>query len=218
MEKYLDILKIVGLFRGIGAAELTTMLKCLGAETRVVSRNEIVLLAGDKPQHVGIVLTGQLHIVREDYDGNRSLIAAVTPGGIFAEALCCAGISESPVTVIPDIDSTIMLLSFSRIIHTCTNSCTYHTKLIENMLGLIANKNLQLQSRMEVVSIKSIRAKVIRYLESFVPIQGRNITIPFNREKMADFLYVDRSALSHELSKMKKDGLIDYRKNTFILY
>ena len=86
------------------------------------------------------------------------------------------------------------------------------------MLGLIANKNLQLQSRMEVVSIKSIRAKVMRYLESFVPNQGRNITIPFNREKMADFLNVERSALSHELSKMKKDGLIDYNKNTFILY
>ena len=218
MEKYFDVLKIVGLFRDIGAAELITMLKCLGAETRVVSRNEIILLAGDKPQHVGIVLTGRLHIVREDYDGNRSLITAVTPGEIFAEALCCAGIPESPVTVIPDIDSTIMLLSFSRILHTCTNSCAYHTKLIENMLGLIANKNLQLQSRMEVVSIKSIRAKVMRYLESFVPNQGRNITIPFNREQMADFLHVERSALSHELSKMKKDGLIDYRKNTFILY
>ena len=218
MENYFDVLKIVGLFRGIGATELTTMLKCLGAEIRDVSRNEIVLLTGDKPQYVGIVLIGQLHIVREDYDGNRSLIAAVTPGEIFAEALCCAGIPESPVTVVPDIDSTIMLLSFSRILHTCPNSCAYHTKLIENMLRLIANKNLQLQSRMEVVSIKSIRAKVMRYLESFVPSQGRNITIPFNREQMADFLYVERSALSHELSKMKKDGLIDYRKNTFILY
>jgi len=111
-----------------------------------------------------------------------------------------------------------MLLSFSQILHTCPNSCAYHTKLIENMLELIANKNLQLQSRMEIISLKAVRAKVMRYLESFVPKQGRNITIPFNREEMADFLCVERSALSHELSKMKRDGLIEYKKNKFFLH
>jgi len=218
MEKYLNVLNSAGLFRDIDAAELEAMLKCLGAEIQDVSKDVIVLLAGDKPQYVGVVLTGQLHIVREDYDGNRSLLAAVTPGEIFAEALCCAGILESPVTVISDIDSTIMLLSFSRILHTCPNSCAYHTKLIENMLELIANKNLQLQSRMEIISLKAVRAKVMRYLESFVPKQGRNITIPFNREEMADFLCIERSALSHELSKMKRDRLIEYKKNKFFLH
>ena len=93
----------------------------------------------------------------------------------------------------------------------------FHTKLIENMLGLIANKNLMLQSRMEIVCMKSVRAKVLQYLKSFVPEQGREITIPFNREKLAEYLCVERSALSHELAKMKRDGLIEYRKNKFIL-
>ena len=217
MTKYLYALKLMGLFNGIDVAELETMLKCLGAEIRDVNRDEIVLLAGDKPQYVGIVLTGQLHIVREDFDGNHTLIAALTPGEIFAEALCCAGVSESPVTVLSEIDSTVMFLSFSRILHVCNNSCAYHTRLIENMLKLIANKNLQLQSRMEIISLKTIRAKVMRYLESFVPKQGRHIKIPFNREELAGFLCVERSALSHELSKMKRDGLIDYRKNYFTL-
>ena len=215
MKNYDDVLKRVALFRGTGIDALETMLKCLGVEQKDIKRDQIILLAGDKPQYVGIVLAGQLHIVREDYDGNRLLLAALAPGEIFAEALCCAGISESPVTVMAGADSTVMLLRFQRILHTCPNSCSYHTKLIENMLRLIADKNIQLYNRLEIISLKSVRAKVARYLESFVPKQGRNITIPFNREELAEFLCVERSALSHELARMKKDGLIEYKKNRF---
>jgi len=215
LKKHFDVVKSVQLFKGIDDSQLEAMLKCLDSEIKIVKRDEIILLAGDKPHFIGVVLSGQLHIVREEYDGNRSLLAAVTPGGIFAEALCCAGVSESPVTVIAETDSTIMLLSFSRILHTCPNACSYHAKLIENMLEVVANKNLQLQHRMEIISLKSVRAKVTRFLESFVPTQGTNITIPFNREEMADFLCVERSALSHELARMMRDGLIDYRKNHF---
>jgi len=163
------------------------------------------------------VLTGRLHITREDFDGKRSLIAAVTPGEIFAEALCCAGITESPVTVAADLDSTLLLFSFARI-HTCQNSCSFHTKLISNILRLMANKNLFLQKRMEIVSLKSVRAKIMRYLESLGPKPDQEFTVPFNREEMADYLCVERSALSHELAKMKRDGLLAYHKNKFILY
>ena len=208
-------MRSAGLFKGLEDLELESILACIGAELKSVRKGGIVLLAGDRPRHVGIVLAGQLHITREDYDGNRSLAAVVTPGEIFAEALCCAGVSESPVTVTARADSVIELMSFTRILHTCPNSCAFHTKLIGNMLGLIAGKNLLLQSRVEIVSLRSVRAKVRRYLESFVPGQGRNITIPFNREELADFLCVERSALSHELAKMKKDGLIEYKKNRF---
>jgi CRP-like cAMP-binding protein len=217
MREYTNILQSVKLFKGIDAAELETMLNCIGADIKRLAKSEIILLTGNKPQHIGVVLEGQLHIVREDYDGNRSLLAAVTPGEIFAEALCCAGVLESPFTVMMKIDSTVMLLSFARTLHTCSNSCTFHTKLIENMLELIANKNLQLQNRMEIVSLKSIRAKMLRYLESLEPMQGAEIMIPFNREELADYLCVERSALSHELAKMKKDGLIEYKKNRFLL-
>ena len=218
LRKYPDKLKSVGLFSGIETTELETMLKCLSAVIKDVAKDEIILLTGDRPDFVGVVLTGQLHIVSEDYDGNRSLLAVATPGEVFAEALCCAGVQESPVTVIAGADSSVMLLGFRRLLHTCPNSCAHHTKLIANTLGLIANKTLYLQNRMEIVSLKSVRAKVLRYLESFIPRQGCSITIPLNRGEMADFLCVDRSALSHELMKMKKDGLIDYRKNKFRFY
>ena len=217
MKEYLYVLRSVGLFKSIEASELESLLGCIGAEIKNIRRDGIVLLAGDEPRHVGIVLTGQLHIIREDYNGNRSLIAVLAPGDIFAEALCCAGVPYSPVTVMAEKDSVVMLLGFARILYTCSNSCSFHKKLIENTLRLIANKNLMLQSHMEIISLKSVRARVMRYLESFMSKQGREITIPLNREELADYLCVERSALSHELARMKNDGLIEYRKNRFLM-
>jgi len=217
MKEYFDVLKSVGLFKNIEDTDLETMLKCLNAEIKIVKKNEVILLAGEKPNYVGIVLSGQIHIIRENLDGKSSLMAAITAGDFFAEALCCANVTESPVTILAGENTTVILLKFDRILHICSRSCAFHQKLIENMLNLLANKNLFLQSRMEIMAIKSIRSKVLRYLESFVPKQGRIITIPFNREELADYLCVERSALSHELSKMKKDGLIDYKKNRFTI-
>ena len=217
IKEFSGLLKKVALFKGLEFMDLIAMLACIGAELKSVRKGGIILLAGDEPRQVGLVLEGLVHIIREDYHGRRSLLAAAGPGELFAEALCCAGVSESPVTVTARADSVIELLSFSRIISTCPNSCAFHTRLIGNMLGLIAGKNLSLQSRMEIVGLRSIRAKVMRYLETNLPAQGREIVIPFNREELADFLCVERSALSHELAKMKKDGLIEYRKNRFLL-
>ena len=214
---FLPVLGSVGLFQGIGAFELEAVLGCVCAEVRVVNKGDIFLLAGDMPRQVGVVLRGQLHIVREDYDGNRSLIAILTPGSVFAEALCCAGVPESPVTVIADLDSVVISIDFERILHVCSNSCSHHRELIKNMLRLIAGKNLMLQSHMEILSLRSIRARVLRYFESFKPKPGREFAIPLNREELANYLCVERSALSHELGKMKKDGLIDYKKNRFVI-
>jgi len=216
-ENWLDTLKTVPLFDGIDESKLDAMLQCIGAEVKNVHKNEFALLAGDKVAHVGIVLRGELHVLRECFDGKRSIIAAVMPGGIYGEALCCAEIEESPVSVMAKTDSTVLMLDFSHILRSCANACDFHEKLVVNMLKVVANKNLHLQNRMEITSMKSIRDKVLHYLESFVSKQGQNIVIPFNREELANFLCVERSALSHELARMKADGLIDYRKNHFNL-
>jgi len=217
MKEYLPVLKTVSLFQAIKAAELESMLGCISAEIKTVNKGSIILLAGDAPKQVGVVLRGQLQIVREDYDGNRSLIEVLASGDIFAEALCCAGVPESPVTVIAGADSTVLLMSFARILHICSSACSFHRELIKNMLKLIAAKNLQLQSHMEILGMKSIRSKVMHYIESLARKQGCEVTISLNREELANYLCVERSALSHELMRMKKDGLIEYRKNKFVL-
>ena len=128
-------------------------------------------------------------------------IAAITASELFAEALCYAGVPESPVSVIAGTDSIVMLLRFRHILQACPNVYVYHTKFLDNVLGLVANKNLQLQDRMEIFSLKSIKAKAFRYLGWLAQKQGRSITAPFTREEMAGFLCVKRSALSHELAR-----------------
>jgi len=213
-ENYFDVLELTELFKGINSAERRILLECMKAKTENVKKGQIILLTGNELDFFGIVLTGQFHIIRENYNGNRSLITSMPPGSLFSEALCCAGVTISPVTVIAVENSCYMKLYFSHFLKTCSDSCAYHIKLIENMISIIAKKNLMMQNKMEILELKTIREKVMRYLESF---GGSDITIPFNREEMADFLCVERSALSHELIKMKKDGLIDYKKNKFLL-
>lgn len=218
MKKYFGLLNTLAFFKGISKTDIEAVLGCLGSRIKTVKKDEILLHAGNKPKHLGIVLDGLLHITRDDYDGNRTLIAVVSSGEIYGEALCCSGISESPVTVSAAANSLVLLLGFPRVLQTCSNSCVFHTKLIENMLGIIANKNLFLQARMEIVSLKSVRAKVLQFFESFSPKNGHEFFIPLNREEMADYLCVERSALSHELSRMKKEGLIEYKKNKFTMF
>ena len=217
MQDYFDVIKNIPLFNNIDHSELKALLNCLGAEIKTIPKGNIILPAGEKPINVGVVLSGIVHISKEDYDGNRVIITAAVPGEVFAESLCCAHIGKSPVTVFAGEDAAVMLLKFDRILSTCPNSCPFHRKLVENMLNLLANKNLHLQSRMEIIAAKSIRTKVLQYLETLGIRQGDSIAIPFNREELADYLCVERSALSHELSKMKRDGLIDYKKNIFVL-
>jgi len=216
-KTYSEAIRKTPLFNEIKDEELEFMLDCLSCEARAVHRNEVLLLAGDKPQYIGVVLSGLIHVVKEDSDGNRTLVAAIPAHETFGETLCYAGVDESPITVFAADESRVLLLRYDRIVHLCQQVCGHHQKLIENMLRLVAGKNLYLQERIEIISIKSVRAKVMRYLESLATKQGRAVVIPFSQTKLAEYLCVERSALAHELSRMKKDGLIDYRRNAFTL-
>ena len=218
MRKSDSILPSVSLFKGINDDELDSMLNCLQAKTVEYRKGSILLEAGSKPKYVGVVLSGCLHIVRDEIDGNRTLLATLGEADIFAEALCCADARESPVSVLADSDAVVLLLGFSRILHTCPNACAFHQILIANMLQTVAQKNLYLQSRMEIICMKSVRAKILQYLSTLTAAKhGRTFTVPHNREQMADYLCVERSALSHELMRMKQDGLIEYQKDRFTL-
>lgn len=217
MKEFLNVLESAKLFEGIDPDDLASMAVCLGAKFIKIKKGDFIITAGGKVEHVGIVLEGRFQIIREDINGGRALLALLDPGEVFAEALCCAGILESPVSVLADADSQAMLIQFGRILHTCPNSCEFHIKLIGNMLGILASKNLKLQNRMELLSKKSIRARLMGYLEAEAINHGRSFSIPLNREELADFLCIDRSAMSRELGRMKEDGLIDYWKNNFKL-
>ncbi len=218
MQRDFEVLGRVSLFAGIDAQERRAVLACLGARAVELRRGECALAAGDRPDQVGVVLEGRLHIVREDAEGGRALLAALEPGELFAEVLCCAGVGESPVTVLAETDATVLQIGFARMLRSCPQACAFHARLVENMLRVIAQKSLELQRRLELLSAKTIRERLLRYLTSVAAQQGTSaFALPFNREELADFLCVDRSALSRELARLKREGTIDYWKNQFKL-
>lgn len=216
MKKYLNILKKNPLFTGIDENDLENMLSCLSVNVKNFSKNEIVFMAGDKINKIGIVVDGSVHIVKEDILGNRNIIAQIEIGQIFGEAFACAGIDNLPISVIASINCTIMFIDYKKVIYTCNNSCIFHHRLLENMLGILARKNILLNSKIEYISKRTIREKALSYLLSQAQQQGkRNFKIPFNRQELADYLCVDRSALSNELGKLRDEGLIEFNRCDF---
>ena len=209
----------VSLFEGINSTDITRLLSCLGIRERFFSKGETIIHEGDKIECIGVILSGFIQIVRNDADGNRMIQAAFGIGSIFAESFVCAGIESSPVTVIAAEDSDVLFIPFKKMIHSCQASCSFHHVLIENMMKLIARKNLLLGAKIDIAGKRTIRAKVMAFLEQEKrKTRSSSFTIPYSRNELADFLCVDRSALSRELGKMKSEGLLSYNRNSFELF
>ena len=217
MNNNVEILRKVKLFDAIDD-KLEDMLQCLGSEEKKYDRGEIILMTGQPVTSVGVVLSGEVQIIQEDYYGNRSILTELKPGHIFGEAFASAGIKESPVTILAKSNCRIMFLAIERIISTCPNSCIFHSQLMENLLKILARKNILLSSKNQLLSQRTIRDKVLSYLGLQAEKKGRlEFEIPFSRNELADFLCVDRSALSRVLSQLKKDGTIEYQNQHFRL-
>lgn len=210
------LLKQIPLFQGIETHELKSLLSCLGAICKSYEKGETVIMAGSRAEQIGIVLAGTVQVIKEDLVGNRTIIGNVDKCELFAEVFACASVDVVPISVIASGDCTVMWVSFRKIVTACPSSCVFHTKLIENMMKILAVKNLALNRKIDCLSKRSIREKLIAYLISVADHQ-KNLTfsIPFDRNELADYLCVDRSAMSRELGRMRNEGLIDYYRNTF---
>ncbi|MGI6403290.1 MAG: Crp/Fnr family transcriptional regulator [Oscillospiraceae bacterium] len=219
IEQYTHVLKSNLLFQGISTRNLTSMLGCLDARIARYSKENAIFLAGSPPRWVGIVLRGAVQVVWDDIFGNRSILAKLLAGDLFGEAFACAESEILPVSVIAVTDCEVLLMDYKRIITTCSSSCTFHSHLIENMMRVLALKNLNLNQKIEILSARSIREKVMVYLSLQAAEQGSSrFRIPFNRQELADYLSVERSALSRELGAMEREGLISFSKNDFELH
>jgi CRP-like cAMP-binding protein len=213
-----DMLLKTPLFTGISPAELPSLLGCLGARERVYAKGEIIFFEGDPARYIGLVISGSVQIVKEDYFGNRSILAHVTPGELFAEAFSCAGF-RLEVSAIAAEQCLIMLIEYQKVIMTCPTSCLFHTQLIRNMAGILAAKNIQLSRKLEHIGKKTTREKLLSYLkEQAKTASSSRFAIPFDRQELADYLGVERSAMSAELGRMKDEGLLDFNKNRFELF
>lgn len=205
------------LFNGIDTSELDQLFQCLYMKVEVYDKQEVILLTGDTITHIGMILSGGARVLRYDINGNQSIVTELGRSDLFAEVFVCAGVKQSPVTIETIEPTKILRIDFASIIKPCNKTCGYHNKLVENMLGIIAGKTLQMNQRIDILSKRSTREKILCYLEGF-QIIGREFQIPYNREELARYLCVDRSALSIELSKMQKEGMLEYHKSRFTLY
>lgn len=216
MKKNFEIIKDNPLFEGITFSDFSKMYDCLSAQIKCYKKNEVILLAGDEINFVGIVLKGNVRIVKEDINGNRNILTEIEPSQIFAEVFACAEVYHSPVNIEAVNDCEIMLFNYRRIITTCNNPCFFHNKLTENMLKIIARKNLMLNQKIEVLSKRTTREKLICFFDIYRG-AATKFVIPYNREELANFLCVDRSAMSNELCKMRDEGILTFNKNQFEL-
>ena len=213
-----QFLSRTALFQGSEPDKVKEMMKCFYAREKHYRKGEIVLYMGDLVKDLGLVLSGSVTIERDDLLGNRSIFGHAGAGQIFAETYACVPEEPLMVNVVADEDTSILFLDIGRVLTTCRTTCTHHSMLIQNLLLASARKNLGLSERIMHTSPKSIRGRLLSYFSAQAARQGSvNFSIPFNRQQLADYLSVDRSGLSMELSRMQEEGLLEYRKNHFVL-
>lgn len=213
-----EILKTVQtpLFAGIAPQDRMTMLGCIGYHITAYSKGDIIALENEKIRHVGIVLSGAVDMVKEDLWGNKTLLVRAHQNDLFGETFACGSDKLSVVTFSVSEDARVLFIPFDRVMHNCTMACDFHHKLIENMVRIIADKNRDLMRKIEVVSKRTTREKLLTYLSIQAQLQGtRYFEIPLGRVELAEYLCVDRSAMTRELAKMKDEGLIDFDRNCF---
>ena len=218
MKKYYGVLKSCPLFAGFEESGLFSMLACLGARVTEFGKRENIISEGDAAKYVGIMLSGSAQIMRMDWFGNRSIVGSVAPPQIFGESFACAGVEAMPVDVVASEKCEVMLIDNMRITHPCDNACDFHRQLIYNLMKVMAMKNLAFHQKIEVMSRRTTREKLLAYLAFEAKrAGGRCFEIPYDRQALADYLEVDRSGLSAEISKLRNEGVLGSRKNNFKL-
>lgn len=218
MKKYFEVLRKCPLFYGIADENLMRMLGCLGAKVEIFDKKYTIFAEGSPAKYIGVMLSGSAQIVQVDYYGNRSILAGVSATEVFAEAFACADVRALPVSVIAGEPSEVMFIDCAHILHTCENNCGFHQQLIFNLMKDLASKTILFHQKVEIMSKRTTREKLMTYLALQAKRANSNrFVIPFDRQELADYLEVDRSGLSAEIGKMRKEGLIKSEKSRFEL-
>ena len=218
MKKFIPILKRTQLFATVSEEEISSMLSCLNARLRTYKKGEYVLRQGEHLNDITVLVDGELHIQRDDYWGNRAIVDRIAVGEMFGEAYIAPESGALLNDVIAVEDSTVMFFDVKRIITVCSSACRFHSIVVQNLFFAISEKNRKLVQKLGYISKRSTRKKLMSYLsEEAKRNNSSSFIIPFNRQQLADFLSVDRSAMSNELCKMRDEGLLEFNKNAFKL-
>ena len=206
------------LFADVGEEELKKICDCLSMREKAVKKDSFVFQAGDDVRYVYLILYGSMHIISEDFWGNRSIIETMNANVLFGEAYVFASRKHQLVSVIAAEDSVVLEIDPEKLVATCPKACLCHAQLIRNTLNIVSEKIVRLTEKLEHVTRHTTREKLLSYLSEYAKKEKTNsFIIPYSRQELADYLCVDRSALSHELSKLRNEGLVRYHKNQFKL-
>lgn len=215
----LNFLSQTSLFRGASPQEVAEMLTCLGGEERRYSKGAVILRAGEVTHVMGLLLSGRASVESDDVWGNKSMLDHLGPGQVFGETYAALPHEPLMVSVVASEPVEVLLLDVGRLLRVCSNRCTHHSRLIANLLAISSQKNLTLSRRIFHTAPKTIRGRLLSYLSFQAQRAGAStFDLPLSRQQLADYLNVDRSALSHELSKMQRDGLLEVSRNHFVLH
>ena len=218
MKKYISILKKTKLFAGVAEDEIGTMLSCLDARLHEYKKGEYVFHQGEHLNHITVVVAGELHVQRDDYWGNRAIVSRIGVGEMFGEAYIAPESGAILNDVVAVEDSTVIYFDVRRIITVCSSACRFHSMVVQNLFFAVSEKNRTLVQKLGHISKRTTREKLISYLSEEAKRQNSSsFAIPFNRQQLADFLSVDRSAMSNELCKMRDEGFLEFEKNQFRL-
>ena len=195
------------------------MLDCLSAELRTYQKGSYVLHQGEYLHHITVLVAGSLLIQKDDFWGNRSIVNKINVGEMFGEAYVAPGSEALLNDVIATEDSAIIFFDVHKILTTCSSACRFHAMVIQNLFYAISVKNRSLVQKLGHMSKRTTREKLLSYLSEQAKKQGTSsFEVPFNRQQLADFLSVDRSAMSNELCKLRDEGLLSFERNRFQLY
>lgn len=218
MKKYIPVLKRTKLFSGVGEEDIASLLSCLGARKKEYKKGEYILREGEHISDIFILVEGKIHIQKDDYWGNRSILSVISVGEMFGEGYAAPESGALLNDVVAVEDSSVIFFDVKRILTTCSSACCFHNMIVQNMFFAISDKNRKLVQKLGHMSGRTTRTKLISYLSEEAKRQGSSaFTVPFNRQQLADYLCVDRSAMSNELCKMRDEGMIKFEKSRFEL-
>ena len=218
MKKYIPVLKRTKLFSGVGEEDIASLLSCLGARKKEYKKGEYILREGEHISDIFILVEGKIHIQKDDYWGNRSILSVISVGEMFGEGYAAPESGALLNDVVAVEDSSVIFFDVKRILTTCSSACRFHNMIVQNMFFAISDKNRRLVQKLGHMSGRTTRTKLISYLSEEAKRQGSStFTVPFNRQQLADYLCVDRSAMSNELCKMRDEGMIKFEKSRFEL-
>ena len=218
MKKYIPVLKRTKLFSGVGEEDIASLLSCLGARKKEYKKGEYILREGEHISDIFILVEGKIHIQKDDYWGNRSILSVISVGEMFGEGYAAPESGALLNDVVAVEDSSVIFFDVKKILTTCSSACRFHNMIVQNMFFAISDKNRKLVQKLGHMSGRTTRAKLISYLSEEAKRQGSStFTVPFNRQQLADYLCVDRSAMSNELCKMRDEGMIKFEKSRFEL-